>query len=90
MKIGSLSVNKRFGVLLSTLNVLITQFLINQIEHIYVENCSADQQKRLAIVLELTSQIRTNILCIDEPTSGLNSNTAEVVGFVNFIYFFIF
>jgi ABC-type multidrug transport system ATPase subunit len=62
---------------------LMTEFLISDIEDTYVENCSGGEQKRLAIALELTSQKKPNLICIDESTSGLDSNAAEVVGLVN-------
>jgi ABC-type lipoprotein export system ATPase subunit len=66
---------------------LMTEFLIRDIENTSVENCSGGEQKRLAIAMELTSLIKPNLLFIDEPTSGLDSNAAEVVGFVNNIIF---
>ena len=40
-----------------------------------VEDCSGGEQKRLCIALEMTQYIKPNILCIDEPTTGLDSNS---------------
>jgi ABC-type multidrug transport system ATPase subunit len=46
-----------------------------------IDNCSGGQIKRLTIALELTSYSKSNILLIDEPTTGLDSNAAQVVSF---------
>ena len=44
-----------------------------------VSQCSGGEQKRLAIGLELTPRIKPNLICIDEPTTGLDSYAAEQV-----------
>ena len=41
-----------------------------------IDNCSGGE-----IALELTSYSKSNILLIDEPTTGLDSNAAQVVSF---------
>ena len=45
----------------------------------FVSQCSGGEQKRLAIGLELTPRIKPNFICIDEPTTGLDSYAAEQV-----------
>ena len=44
-----------------------------------VSQCSGGEQKRLAIGLELTSRVKPNLICTDEPITGLDSYTAEQV-----------
>ena len=44
-----------------------------------IEKCSGGQIKRICIGLELTAVKKPNLLFIDEPTTGLDSNAAEVV-----------
>jgi len=60
---------------------LMNELIINDIENTIVANCSGGEQKRIAIALELTSIIKPNMLCIDEPTTGLDSDSAENVSF---------
>lgn len=48
------------------------------------ELCSGGERKRLAVAIELTSLQMPNLICIDECTSGLDSNSAEVVS--TFLY----
>jgi ABC-type multidrug transport system ATPase subunit len=65
---------------------LMTQFLISDIEDNCVQNFSGGQQKWLTIAMELTSLKKPSLICVDEPTSGFDSNTAQVVSFGNKIY----
>ncbi len=60
-------------------NVLINNLLISNVKDTYIENCSAGEQKRLVIAMEMTSYLKPNLVCIDEPTSGLETDAAEVV-----------
>jgi ABC-type lipoprotein export system ATPase subunit len=61
---------------------LMIDLLITDIEDTNVEKCSKGEQKRLVMAMEMTSYKKPNLICIDEPTSGLDSNAAEVV--INF------
>jgi len=59
-------------------NQLMSELLISDIADNLVENCSGGEIKRLVIASELTSYAKPNMLCIDEPTTGLDSNAAEI------------
>ena len=58
---------------------IMDELLIDDIADTRVECCSGGQQKRLTIALEMTKKLKPNLLCIDEPTTGLDSNVAEIV-----------
>ena len=58
--------------------ILSDLMLINCADN-FVSQCSGGEQKRLAIGLELTPRIKPNFICIDEPTTGLDSYAAEQV-----------
>ncbi len=51
----------------------------------YVFDCKGkydfciETEKRLTIALEMTTIVKPNLLCIDKPTTGLDSNVAEIV-----------
>jgi ABC-type multidrug transport system ATPase subunit len=47
---------------------LMTEFLIDDIEDNFFQNCSGGEQKRLTIALELTSLKKPNLICVDELT----------------------
>jgi ABC-type multidrug transport system ATPase subunit len=53
---------------------LFSEFMTSDIMNTKVKNCSGGEQKRLFIALEMTSQIKPNLLYTDEPTTGLDSN----------------
>ncbi len=47
-----------------------------------VERCSGGEQKRLAVAQELTAlESLPNLCLIDEPVSGLDSSSAEIVSY---------
>ena len=58
---------------------ILTDLLIDDTMDTKAENCSGGEQKRLAIALELTELQKPNVIFCDEPTTGLDSNVAEVV-----------
>ena len=60
-------------------NTLLDDFLIEDTKHTKVRDCSGGQQKRIAIACELTACVRPDLLCIDEPTTGLDSTAAQTV-----------
>ena len=70
----------------ANVNEILEQFLLNDIQNTVVKNCSGGQLKRLSIALELSAVRKPNIVFIDEPTTGLDSNGAQAVSQSN-IYF---
>ena len=58
---------------------IISDLLLTDCQDNLVVNCSGGEQKRLSIGLELTSIVKPNLLCIDEPTSGIDSNASDKV-----------
>ena len=60
---------------------IMCELLLEDISDTVVDNCSGGQQKRLTIAIEMTPKVKPNVLCIDEPTTGLDSNIAEIVSF---------
>jgi len=60
---------------------LLSELKMNDIADNKVQDCSGGEQKRLSIALEMTQYIKPNVLCIDEPTTGLDSNNAEMASF---------
>ena len=63
---------------------ILNDLLLTNCKDNLVINCSGGEQKRLSIGLELTPIVKPNLLCIDEPTSGIDSNASDKV--VNFCY----
>ena len=68
---------------------IIRELLLEDVSDNPVERCSGGQQKRLTIAIEMTPQIKPNVLCIDEPTTGLDSNIAESVSDSQFYRIFM-
>ena len=58
---------------------LLNDLLISDVKHTKVGDCSGGQQKRVVIACELTACVRPDLLCIDEPTTGLDSTSARMV-----------
>ena len=63
---------------------IMEELMISDISDTPVEHCSGGEQKRLTIAVEMTKVDIPNLLCIDEPTTGLDSNIAELVSFVSY------
>ncbi|XP_054169300.1 ATP-binding cassette sub-family G member 1-like [Oppia nitens] len=55
------------------------QLLLSHVMDTRVIDCSGGEQKRVTIALEMTSLVKPNLLCIDEPTTGLDSEAAETI-----------
>ena len=55
------------------------ELMISDITDTAVSYCSGGEKKRLTIAVEMTKVDKPNLLCIDEPTTGLDSNVAEEV-----------
>ncbi|CAG2101733.1 unnamed protein product [Medioppia subpectinata] len=61
-------------------SAIMTDLLMSDIMNTRVDRCSGGEQKRLAIAVELTAFHKPNLILFDEPTTGLDSNVAEVGG----------
>ncbi|CAG2112212.1 unnamed protein product [Medioppia subpectinata] len=55
---------------------LMQELAITDIMGVNVEKCSSGQQKRIVMAMELTPDIKPNLICVDEPTSGVDSYSA--------------
>lgn len=58
---------------------IMSELMIDDIGDNVVDRCSGGQQKRLTIAIEMTAAVKPNVLFIDEPTTGLDSNIAQIV-----------
>ena len=58
---------------------IMSDLLISDTINTRAEDCSGGEQKRLAIALELIAINKPNLIFCDEPTTGLDSNIAEIV-----------
>jgi ABC-type multidrug transport system ATPase subunit len=63
---------------------LMDELLIRDVCDQRIERCSGGQHKRIAIALELTSRVKPNLLFMDEPTTGLDSNAAHIVSLTRY------
>ena len=70
-------------------NDLMRELLISDVQSNPIEKCSGGEVKRICIALELTAVRKPNILLIDEPTTGLDSNSAEMVSRVQRRYAYL-
>jgi ABC-type multidrug transport system ATPase subunit len=64
---------------------LLSELIMSDIANTKVKDCSLGDRKRLTIALEMINIIKPNLLCIDEPTTGLDIDEAEMVMF--FVFF---
>ncbi|CAG2106150.1 unnamed protein product [Medioppia subpectinata] len=55
---------------------LMDELDIKDIELADVQKCSFGQQKRIVMAMEMTAKIKPNLICVDEPTSGVDSYSA--------------
>ena len=58
---------------------LMSELSLTDISSRNVEKCSSGQQKRVVMAQELTAQLKPNLICIDEPTSCVDSYSALLV-----------
>ena len=63
----------------NNVKTIMDELMISDICDNRVDCCSGGQQKRLTIALEMVRVVKPNLLCIDEPTTGLDSNVAVIV-----------
>ena len=63
----------------ANVNRILSELMLTKCADNKVSQCSGGEQKRLSIGLELTPKIKPNLMCIDEPTTGLDSYAAEQV-----------
>ena len=69
---------------------LMEELAITDIKGINVEKCSSGQQKRIVMAMEMTAEIKPNLICVDEPTSGVDSYSALLVNYLLMEFFFKF
>ena len=74
------------------MKTIMEELMISDISDTPVDHCSGGEQKRLTIAVEMTKVDKPNLSCIDEPTTGLDSNNAEIVSrfFKNLIFFQVY
>ena len=65
----------------ANIDKILSELMLTNCADNKVSQCSGGEQKRLSIGLELTPKIKPNLMCIDEPTTGLDSYAAEQVNF---------
>lgn len=69
---------------------LMEELAITDVKGRAVDKCSFGQQKRVVMAMELTPKVKPNLICVDEPTSGVDSYSALLVCFeINFIFNFL-
>ena len=63
----------------NNINDLMEELSISDVKNSSVDKCSSGQQKRIVMAMELTSIVKPNLICVDEPTSGVDSHSALLV-----------
>ena len=83
-KLKNSDIKANIGSIDHNMNVktIMEELMINDISDTPVDQCSGGEMKRLTIALEMTKVDKPNLLCIDEPTTGLDSNIAEIVSHI--------
>ena len=62
---------------------ILCELMISDICDTPVNRCSGGEQRRLTIAIEMTKTTKPNLMFIDEPTTGLDSNAAEIVSIIH-------
>ena len=57
-------------------NELMNDLVLNEIKDNNIEKCSSGEQKRIVLAMELSAEVKPNLICVDEPTSGIDNSTA--------------
>ena len=80
-KLKNSDIKANIGSIDHNMNVktIMEELMISDISDTPVDQCSGGEQKRLTIAVEMAKVEKPNLLCIDEPTTGLDSNVAEIV-----------
>ena len=63
----------------SVVETMISEFSMYDIRHTSVEKCSSGEQKKCVLALELCAIEKPNLLCVDEPTSCMDSLSGQMV-----------
>ncbi|XP_054164304.1 uncharacterized protein LOC128961998 [Oppia nitens] len=58
---------------------LMQELALTDLRDIDVSKCSSGQQKRVVMAMELTARRKPNLICVDEPTSGVDSYSAQLM-----------
>lgn len=62
------------------INKLLVDLSLSDVADRAVNCCAEDDQKRLVMAMELTAMKKPNVICLDQPTAGLDRHGAERVG----------
>ena len=58
------------------IDTLMRDFAIQDIKDVNIGKCSSGQQKRCVLAMVLCAQQKPTVVCVDEPTSGVDSHTS--------------
>ena len=61
------------------IDTLMRDFAIEDIKDVNIGECSSGQQKRCVLAMVLCAQQKPTVVCVDEPTSGVDSHTSLTV-----------